>query len=374
MVKEILSKSILRKLKRIDSWFVSSCGMNLYRGCTNDCTYCDGRSEKYNVEGEFGKDVGVKVNAIEILEKELNPVNKRIPLKKGYVLIGGGVCDAYQPAEKKYLLSRRVLELISRFNYPVHILTKSTIVLRDIDLLSEINKRTRSVISFSFSSCNDTISKIFEPGVPLPSERLEAIKVIKQNGIHCGMFLMPVIPYITDTAEIIEESISKAKDAGVDFIIFSGMTLKEGKQKEHFLNVLSEFNPALIKKYEELYHPSIWGNASKEYYKSISKTFYSLAKKYHIPIRLPFGLYSDILSDNDKITVMLDNLHYMHQMNGEDSFFGLAANSISQLKFPVSQVKDKLTSLKGIGNFTEKIILEIIETGTSKYFQNKTKT
>lgn len=89
---------------------------------------------------------------------------------------------------------------------------------------------------------------------------------------------------------------------------------------------------------------------------------------------MPFHLYSNILSENDKITVMLDHLHYMQQMNGDDSFFGLAANSISQLKLPVSEIKDKLTTLKGIGKFTKKIILEIIETGTSKYFQNKMKT
>ncbi|MFH0867519.1 MAG: radical SAM protein [Bacteroidota bacterium] len=374
MIKDIYSKSILRKHKRIDSWFVSSYGMNLYRGCMHDCSYCDGRSEKYNVHGDFGKDVEVKVNAVEILEKELNPEKKRHPLKRGYILLGGGVCDTYQTVEKKYLLSRKTLELISKLNYPVHILTKSTLVLKDIDLISKINHNSCAIISFSFSSCNNEMSRVFEPCVPLPSERLETIKIIKEQGISCGFFLMPVIPYVTDTAEIMEESISRAKDAGVDFIIFGGMTLKDGKQKNHFLNVLSRFNPSLIKKYDEIYYPSVWGNASSEYNKSISNIFFSIVKKYHIPIRIPLNLFSDILSENDKITVMLDHLQYINQINSEESFFGLAANSISQLKKPVSEIKDELTALKGIGNFTNKIILEIIETGTCKYFENKMKT
>ena len=371
MINEIVAKSILRKQKCVDSWFISSCGMNLYRGCTHNCSYCDGRAEKYNVEGEFGKNVEVKINAIEILEQELNPSNKRIPLRKGFVLLGGGVCDAYQPIENKYFLSGRTLELIEKYKYPVHILTKSTLVLRDLEIISKINKQSKAIISFSFSSCNDIVSKIFEPGVPSPSERLDAIKKIKEQGINCGMFLIPVIPYITDTDEFLEESISKAKEAGIDFIIFGGMTLKEGKQKQHFINTLSGFNPELVKAYQGIYPPSKWGNASNEYYSSINKKYISLIKKYHIPVRVPFYLYSDILSENDKIIVMLEHLHYIHQLKGEDSFFGLAARSISELKIPVSEIINTLTSLKGIGHFTEKIILEIIKTGDSKYFREK---
>ncbi len=100
-IKETEAKSILRKHKKIDSWFLSRYGMNLYRGCTHNCVYCDGRAEGYYVEGEFGKDVVVKVNAVEILKKELDPKRKRIPFKRGFILVGGGVGDSYQPIEKK---------------------------------------------------------------------------------------------------------------------------------------------------------------------------------------------------------------------------------------------------------------------------------
>ena len=133
-IREIEAKSILRKHKKIDSWFVSRYGMNLYRGCIHNCTYCDGRAEKYQVQGEFGKQVAVKTNAIEILRRELDPSRKRKPMKRGFIGIGGGVGDSYQPIEEKYQLTRQTLQIIYDFNFPVFVLTKSTLVERDIDL------------------------------------------------------------------------------------------------------------------------------------------------------------------------------------------------------------------------------------------------
>jgi len=115
-LKKIIAKSILRKYKKIDSWFLSRYGMNLYRGCTHNCVYCDGRAEKYNLEGEFGQDVAVKVTALDILARELNPKQKRILFKPGYIMVGGGVGDSYQPAEKEYKLTRQVLELLYKLN------------------------------------------------------------------------------------------------------------------------------------------------------------------------------------------------------------------------------------------------------------------
>ena len=116
VVKEIKAKSILRKHKRIDSWFISQYGMNFYRGCNHNCVYCDGRSEGYYVEGEFGEDVWVKVNAIGLLRKELDPRRKRTPLKPCFIMLGGGVGDSYQPIEEKYKLSRKALYLLYKSN------------------------------------------------------------------------------------------------------------------------------------------------------------------------------------------------------------------------------------------------------------------
>jgi len=369
VITEISAKSILRKYKKIESWFLTSYGMNLYRGCIHNCVYCDGRTEKYQVDGEFGKDVVVKINAIDILQRELDPSRRRNPFKKGYVGLSGGVGDCYQKIEEKYKLTRRTLNLLYERKLPVHILTKSTMVERDIDILKKINEQNRAILSFSFSSVDDKISKIFEPGVPLPSKRLEMLSKFKEEGIACGMFLMPVIPFITDKPEIMEDSVKAAKEIGLDYIVFSGMTLKEGRQKEYFYNVLKEYYPDLLVEYNNIYKNDKWGSAKKEYYDVIHNYFSHIAKKYKISVRIPPKLYYDLLSENDKIVVILEHLDYLLKMNGRKSPYGYGAYSISQLKEPIRNIEFELRMLKGIGFTTEKIVQEIIRTGTSALYE-----
>jgi DNA repair photolyase len=369
IIKEIEAKSILRKHKKIDSWFVCRYGMNLYRGCVHDCTYCDGRAEKYQVEGEFGKEVAVKTNAIEILKRELDPSRKRKPMKRSAIGIGGGVGDSYQPIEKKYQLTRQTLQLIYDFNFPVFVLTKSTLVERDINILKKINEQNQAIICFSFSSANEKISKIFEPGVPTPQERFKTIKKFKSLGFACGVYLMPVIPFITDTPQIMEDTIRKAKEAGVDFIVFSGMTLKEGRQKKYFFNILKNHYPDLLPEYLNIYDDSQWGQATNKYYDSIHRTYFNLIKKYQIPPRMPPNLFKNILDENDLVVVLLEHIDYMLKLMGRTSPYGYAAYSISQLKNPLSDMRGKLQQLKGVGKTTERIITEILETRRSGYYE-----
>lgn len=368
-IKEIEARSILRKHKRIDSWFVSCYGMNFYRGCAHNCVYCDGRAEKYQVEGEFGEEVAVKINAIEILRRELDPKRKRVPLKKCFMMVGGGVGDSYQPIEQKYQLTRQALELMLEFNLPAHVLTKSTLIERDIDILQKINKQTRAIVNFSFSSVDDEISAIFEPGVPSPSRRLETIVKFKQAGIPCGLFLMPVIPFITDTPEQIEKVFSRATEIGIDYIIFSGMTLKDGRQKQYFFDVLKKHYPDLIIEYQHIFQPNEWGQAIGQYYASIHQTLLLIAKKYRIPLRMPLHLFGDILEENDLVEVLLGHIDYLCKIQGRSSPFGYAAYSISQLKQPLSAMRGQLQTIKGVGQTTERIILEMLDTGKSTYLE-----
>ena len=368
-IKEIQAKSILRKHKKIDSWFISHYGMNLYRGCIHNCIYCDGRAEKYQVEGEFGQEVAVKVNAIEILNRELDPKRKRKPFKRSFMMVGGGVGDSYQAVEKRYALTRQALELILKYDFPAHILTKSTLVERDLDILRRINSRNRAILSFSFSSVDDGISAILEPGVPPPSERLQTLKRFKSAGIACGMFLMPVIPFITDGPKLIENSIKKANEAGLDFIIFGGMTLKVGRQKDYFYKHLKRHYPELLAQYEFLYSGNQWGSARKDYYDSINQCFHDLAKRYQMPTRIPPALYKDCLSEDDLVIVILEHLDYLAKLSGRKSPYGYAAYSISQQAITLRELRGKLQSLKGVGRVTEKIILEILDTGESAYYK-----
>ena len=368
-IQEIEAKSILRKHKRIDSWFISHYSLNLYRGCTHNCSYCDGRAENYFVQGDFEKDIVVKQNAIEVLEKELRPSKRKKPLRRSFMLPGGGVGDSYEPVEKKYELMKQTLEVMYRYEFPVHILTKSALVKRDIDILKKINKQNKAIISMSFSSVDEKVSKIFEPTAPSPKERLETISFFKDEGFSCGMFLMPVIPFITDTPRMIDEAIRKGKEAGIDFVIFSGMTLKEGRQKDYFMDVLLKHYPNLEIDYENIYKDSKWGNTTSEYYETINYTFNAVANKYKVPKRIPSYMFNNILSENDLVIVILEQIDYLLKLKGYKSNYGYAAYSISQTNHSLSEIRSELSQINGIGPTIRKIIWEILDSGTCKYYE-----
>ena len=368
-VREIRAKSILIKRKHIDSWFLSRYGMNLYRGCLHNCAYCDGRAERYYVEGEFGREVCVKVNAPEILRRELDPARRRKPLKGGYFLLGGGVGDSYQPLEETYSLTRRALELMAEFGYPVQILTKSTLVRRDLDLLERINRRSRAVVSFSISSVDERISRIYEPGVPSPAERLETLKGFKARGIPCGLFLLPVIPFVTDTEQLIDRALQAALDAEVDYLIFGGMTLKQGRQSSHFLSHLARHHAEFLGEYRKIYRADPWGQATAGYYRSLHERFRGIAGKYNLPLRMPPELFMDLLDDRDRIVVILEQMDYLFRLQGKASAYGHAARAIARLPEPI---RDQLQSGKPISGVTGKaraLIGEILTTGTAKQYE-----
>jgi DNA repair photolyase len=368
-IKEIQAKSILRKRRYLDSWFVSRCGMNLYRGCRHNCAYCDGRAEGYYVEGQFGREVSVKINAAEILRKELDPARRRKPLKPGYILLGGGVGDSYQPAEEKYGLSRKALEVIAEFGFPVQVLTKSTLIRRDLDLLKAIDSQSRAVVSFSLSSVDEHISRVFEPGVPSPRERLDAIKRFKDHGLACGLFLLPVIPFITDGQELLERAVREARDAGVDYLLFGGMTLKEGRQTAHFLNVVSTYRPDLLSRYRKLYTGDCWGRAAAGYYEELQSRFGEIAAGYRVPLRMPPELYADLLDENDRLVVALEHLDDLLRLQGKRSGFGFAARAIAALEEPVSKLLYRGANIAGVNASVKQAAEEILKTGTSALYE-----
>jgi len=367
--QEIRAKSILIKHRKIDSWFVSRYGMNFYRGCAHNCSYCDGRSERYGVSGVFGEDVAVRINAVEVLRRELEPIRRGAPLKPSYIMLGGGVGDSYQPIEARYNLTRRALQVLSECRWPVHVLTKSILIERDLDTIQQINDQSGAIVSFSFSSINDELSAVFEPHVPAPSQRLRTLALFKRKRIACGMFLLPVIPFISDTPEMIAEALRKAHEIGVDFVIFGGMTLKNGRQKEHFLHFLKERYSELLAKYSQIYSKGdVWGQATEEYYTTINSIFNQVSKAYGIARRVPPPLYTDILSENDLVVVMLEHIDYFLRLGGKRTSFGQAAYEISKLSKPLSAMKSSLREIKGVGEKTEEIILEILESKKSAYY------
>ena len=241
----VKAKTILTKVKDGSEWYGVDYNMNLYRGCSHGCIYCDSRSNCYHIDN-FDRVRG-KENALYILEKELS--KKRT---KGVVGIGS-MSDTYNPLEIKYEQTRGALKLISKYGFGVSIDTKSDLVLRDLDLLKEINSKNNVIIKFTITTPDDRLSKIIEPNVCVSSKRLEAIKTLNDNGIFAGIMLNPFLPFITDNEEDIKTLVRLASEYGTKFIhTYMGMTLREN-QRDYYFNKLEEHFIGLKNKYIKTY-------------------------------------------------------------------------------------------------------------------------
>ena len=203
-------------------------GMNIYRGCSHGCIYCDSRSRCYGFTHAF-EDIEVKKNAPELLEQALRS-------KRHKCMIGtGAMCDPYLPAEKELQLTRKCLELIDRYEYGVTVLTKSNLVLRDLDLLQSINKKAKAVVQMTLTTYDEELCRKIEPHVSTTRERFEVLMRCKELGIPTLVWMTPILPFINDTRENIEGLLDYCLLAGVrGILVFDvGVTLREG-DREYF--------------------------------------------------------------------------------------------------------------------------------------------
>ena len=245
MIKEIRAKTIVSRVKGIDTHFGLDYGMNLYRGCQHRCIYCDSRSECYRIES-FDRDVLIKVNAIDLLCDEL-------PRKRRKGIIGtGSMNDPYMPLEGKVKLTQRALEVIADQGFGVHVVTKSDLVLRDVSILKRI-ARVAAAVSFTITTVDDGLAKKVEPLSPPPSARFRALKTLAEHGIETRIALMPTLPFIEDNWENVSGIVEQASRGGAKAIIpWFGMSLRD-RQRAYFYGRLDEFFPGLRAKYEAAY-------------------------------------------------------------------------------------------------------------------------
>lgn len=268
----IKAKTILSKVKYGNSWYGIDYNMNLYRGCSHGCIYCDSRSNCYHIDN-FDIVKG-KENALQILEQELS--KKR---EKGVVGIGA-MSDTYNPLEKEYELTRGALRLLLKYGFGVSIDTKSDLILRDIDLLKEINSKNDVIVKFTITTPKDELAKIIEPRVCVSSKRLQAIKTLSDNGIFAGVMLNPVLPFITDKEEDLKELVRLASENGAKFIhTYMGMTLREN-QRDYYFENLDKYFSGLKQKYMRCYGARY--NCKAINYKKLYKVFSEECKKYGI--------------------------------------------------------------------------------------------
>ena len=237
----------MTEAKGILSGSGNALGMNIYRGCTHGCIYCDSRSACYQMNHPF-EDVEVKRNAPELLEKAL-----RSRRKKGMIATGS-MSDPYMPAEAQLQLTRRCLKIIRAYGFGAAVLTKSDLILRDLDLLRDISRNTKCVVQMTLTAADDALSRRIEPNVCTSARRIQVLEIMRSEGIPTIVWLSPVLPFISDTEENLKEILDGCIHAGVKGIICfgMGMTLREGN-REYYYEMLDRKFPGLRAVYESTY-------------------------------------------------------------------------------------------------------------------------
>jgi DNA repair photolyase len=269
--EEIECKTIINKT--VTPWFQWS--INPYRGCQHACTYCFARGTHEYLGYDSGRDfesrIVVKTNAANVLRQQLSK-----PAWKREVIVLGTACDPYQQAEMKYEITRKILEVLLDFRQPVHMLTKSPSVLRDIDLWSQLAEATDAQVAFSIPTLDEAVWKKMEPGTAKPIKRFEALGELTRAGVPCGVMIAPIIPGLTDDEPHLEAVIQAAREHGANFISPNVLNLKPGS-KEWFMPALRAAYPHLTAHYERYYRGAY---APKDYTRQVMTKVSELRAKY----------------------------------------------------------------------------------------------
>lgn len=289
MEKNILVKSVLNKHKKRDSWFLDDYSVNPYEGCSFNCLYCYIRGSKYGENLEEG--LAVKSNALEVLDQQL--VRRARKGEHGFVGLASAT-DPYLGLESTHQLSRGFLQLLLKHRFPVHIITKSTLVTRDFDLLRQIDDQAilpaelkhlkRGVlISFSISSLDETITSRLEPGAPTPKMRLATLQHCCEAGFLTGINAMPLLPYLSDSPEEVEKLVKAAKAHGAQYLLAAGLTLfgkDKASDKILYYKFLEKYYPQLLPKYRALYR--IFFSPPKTYQENLKNLTDTICARHQV--------------------------------------------------------------------------------------------
>lgn len=286
MFEEIQVKKALNKIKETSRLTLPfQWDLNIYRGCEHGCNYCYAlyshsyleKEEKPSSEGEkdsgFFRKIYVKTNIAEALEKQLG-----VRSWKKEVINIGGVCDSYQPAEANYSLMRKVLPVMIEYKNPVTISTKSDLILRDYDLFEELAELTQVNIAVTVTTMDEKLSSLLEPMASPPEKRFSVLRAFKDTEATTGLHMMPVLPFLTDSPENLEQIFSCAAECEVDYFLPSLLYLR-GETRKHFFDFLSCNFPELVNPYRKLYAK---GGADRAYKTELYGILRSLMKKYNL--------------------------------------------------------------------------------------------
>ncbi len=353
-------KTILNKHKRADHWFWTRYSAYPYLGCQHGCEFCYCREQKYSPyddPADFSHVIKVKENAPDLLRRAL----KRVPLDAIFT-------GDYQPAERKFEMSRRMLEVCHETGFPVFVLERNPGVLRDLDLLKAIHEKARAVVAFSIISTPD--SKNYdrvcqmEHLAPPSKKRFQAMQKIAEAGIPVGTCMMPILPGLCDDAANLEAVVRWTADHGGSFVLASGLTLSD-QQKEYFFGVLRERFPNLLIHYQRLYPPKSYGPVGNGW-RETALRIREACVKYDIRDRMPRPIVpGEKRALNKRVVELLaDQLHEM-ELNAEPDYrlwaHRKAAWAIEDMPEDIGLVYRTLglKGLQGIPNVGPKLGVEV---------------
>ena len=313
----IEAKSALSRGSLPDAFFAcSSRCLAPYRGCAHGCRYCDGRAEKYYVEGDFERDVAVRANLPELVARD---VERGFAAREwGAVGIGSGVTDVYQDAEREFELTRRVLEALVPARLPVVILTKNDLILRDFDILSRF---PRVLVAVTITTMDARKAAILEPGAPPPERRLEVVARARAEGFFSGVMAMPLCPGITFGDESVDPLFAACMKAGSQFIQAGGVTLRPGRQKDFFVDeVVRAQYPELMPLYDGLFGENRQsGMPRTEASIRNARALHGKLAALGASELIPHALYREFLSPPDALFVLFCHMQTLYAARGVDT-------------------------------------------------------
>jgi DNA repair photolyase len=395
---DIESEITLKPRLCSDPWFWINCAINPYRGCQFNCLYCDGKADYYRIPN-FGRNIRIKKDVVKNLKKSLRklgfkgkseakqsklttfiPSNQKQdinhPLPKFVMSVGGGVTDAYQPIEKEKKITQEILKILIDFEIPAFFLTKSTLMLRDLDLIGELNDRAHAEVNISVGYSDENIRRIIEPHSASTHKRFEVLHEFRKAGIPGGISMMPLAPFIGDSEENIETLLQWASQSKAEHALIAGLTLKPGNRELFFKEFLIKEFPQYLDQYKLLFpENNTYGIPKFEKVKinNVMAIGHDLCKKYNISPRIKRYIPEGRIKTNYLLAEHLHYVHYLFQWLGKKSpnkdvyIIPKFACTLQEHPIDLSNVSpfDRRKLFNG-SEFLHRIVDQFLETGDSE--------
>jgi DNA repair photolyase len=288
-----------------------------YRGCAHGCRYCDGRAERYYVEGDFERDIEIRRDIPDRLAAELPTLRER-----GMIAFGSGVTDPYQPFEASETLTGRCARILSGTPRasPALVMTKSNLILRDLPLWRLVNEHSGFVLLVSLTSLDEDLRNVMEPGASSFASRLETIRAFKAAGCAVGVLAMPFLPGLSDDVKSIRALYSACAEAGVDFVMPGGLTLRPGRQKDFYIDALAAYRPDLVDRTLVLYREERASGApstaaSHELFEKIAP----VRHEFSMPYLLPHKVFARFLPPHDALRILFRDMLELYKERSIDT-------------------------------------------------------